>query len=163
MSVEYPSDHTQPPADLLPDDSKDASYKRKVISSSLLVLIILVAITSVVAFRGGSGVFHGGSKVSAATPAQIAPAAVSITDSGFVPATVTIKVGQAVVWTNDAVTSHFVISDDPVPLKAGEPQPNSVQSIKPGDTYSYVFNQAGSYGYHDTIDPSFQGTVVVKQ
>lgn len=162
MSVEYPSDHTHPPADLLPGASKDASYNRKVISSSLLVLVVLVAITSVVAFRGGSGVFHGGSKVSAATPAQIAPAAVNITDLGFVPANVTVKVGQAVVWTNNAVTSHFVISDAPVPLKAGEPQPNSGQSLKPADTYTYVFNQAGSYGYHDTNDPSFQGTVVVK-
>jgi plastocyanin len=162
MSVEYPDSPSRPQADLLPQSSKDASYNRRVLSSSFMVLIGLVVITTVVAFRSSPGVFQGGSKVSAATPAQIAPAAVSITKNGFSPSTVTLKVGQAVVWTNDDVLSHLVVADATQPLNPTEPIPNSGPALSPSDSYSYVFNQAGSYGYHDTKNPNFKGTVEVK-
>jgi plastocyanin len=162
MSVQYPDSPSQPPADYLPSPATDPSYNRRVISSSLMILIFLVAITTVVAFRASPGVFQGGTKVSAASPLAVAPADVNITSKGFVPATVSIKVGQGVAWTNADVIPHFVIADNPTPLTATEPLPNSGKALGPTDSYSYVFNQAGTYGYHDSLSPNFKGTVVVK-
>lgn len=161
MSVELPEPNTRVP-DLLPHSPKDDAANRRIISSSFFLLIALIVITTVVAFRTSPGVFHGGSKASAATPLNIAPAAVSITKGGFSPSTVTVKAGQAVVWTNHANSSHFVVADDPKPVNANEPLPNSGQPINPSDSYSYVFNQAGTYGYHDTANPAFKGTIEVK-
>jgi len=33
--------------------------------------------------------------------------------------------------------------------------------LKPGATYSFTFNTAGRYGYHDALHPAFTGTITV--
>ena len=73
-----------------------------------------------------------------------------------------IKAGQAVVWTNKDNAPHAVASD-PYPTDNTLRQFNSLTNISPSDTYSFVFNKAGTYTYHDDRNPySFIGTVVVK-
>jgi plastocyanin len=60
-----------------------------------------------------------------------------------------------VIWTNDDGVQHTVTS---VPQGAFDSGP-----IDPGKTYSYTFNQAGTFEYSCTIHPSItHGNVVVK-
>lgn len=79
--------------------------------------------------------------------------AVSIDNLAFSPSTVTISVGDSVVWTNNDNTSHTVSSDTGA-FDSGV--------LASGDTFSLDFSTAGTYEYHCNFHPSMTGTVVVQ-
>lgn len=89
------------------------------------------------------------------TPVTTTPTPVSVDIRGytFVPGTVGISKGTTVTWTNDDGVPHTVTSIS----GAFDSGP-----IDPGKTYSYTFNQAGTFEYSCTIHPSIpHGNVVV--
>ncbi len=87
---------------------------------------------------------------------------VAISSSGFVPSTITVKVGQGVTWTNTDKASHEVNSD-PFPTDGTVSDFNDKSPILTNDQFSYVFIKAGTYTYHDDLNPyTFKGTVIVK-
>jgi plastocyanin len=88
----------------------------------------------------------------------VAPAAsavtktVSIKRTSFSPATVGITAGDTIRWRNDDTRDHQVVSTtgtfaSPV--------------LRPGRTYSFRFDVAGTYRYRDALVPSSTGTVRV--
>jgi amicyanin len=83
--------------------------------------------------------------------------AVTIQSFAFSPASITVKVGDSVTWTNQDSVAHTVTADDGV--TGG---PNS-QLIEKGKTYSFTFAKAGTYTYHCSVHPSMKGTVTVTQ
>lgn len=101
-----------------------------------------------------------------------APGAVAVTirDFTFTPANVTVKVGQSVRWTNQGGTTHTVTADDGSfdsgSIGApGAPDPYGNGSA-PGGSFTFVFNQAGTFHYHCKLHPpaqypGFVGTVTV--
>lgn len=82
---------------------------------------------------------------------------VVISSSGFSPATIRVKKGKAVTWTNQDTAPHQIKADQTtLGLDTGE-------SLASGDAYSYTFVEAGTYTYHDPLHPaSPQGIVVVE-
>jgi plastocyanin len=78
---------------------------------------------------------------------------VSITSTGFVPESITVTVGDTVVWTNNDTTDHTATDDELT---------WDTDIIDPALTGSQVFNTAGTYTYSDTIDPTLTGTIIVK-
>ncbi|OFV80941.1 MAG: hypothetical protein A2W26_01975 [Acidobacteria bacterium RBG_16_64_8] len=80
-------------------------------------------------------------------------AQVTIKGFAFDPASVTIKTGEGVTWTNEDSATHDVVAD------GGE---FSSGDILTGDTYSFTFDKAGTYPYICGIHPSMKGTVVVE-
>lgn len=80
-------------------------------------------------------------------------AKVTIANFAFSPATVNVKVGDTVTWTNDDSTAHQVYSDDGQ-IKGPE--------MSQGATFSYTFKKAGTVAYHCNIHKQMTGTVVVK-
>lgn len=141
---------------LPPARGPGSSNKNMVLTGGLLILIALVAISSYYAFRTKPKTTT--TKVTTVTvaPSKIAPAAVSISSSGFSPATISTKAGQAVVWTNSDTATHLVASTNPKPVFS------SKQALAEDDSYSYVFGKAGTYPYNDTSNPTLKGVVVVK-
>ena len=79
--------------------------------------------------------------------------AVSIKGFKFVPADITVKVGDTVVWTNDDTVSHTVESSDGT-LKSDE--------LSKGDTYRFTFKKTGKHDYACGIHPSMHGSVTVQ-
>ena len=71
----------------------------------------------------------------------------------FNPAEVTISVGETFTWTNEDSVTHTVAADN------GEFESGEFES---GDSFSFTFDQAGSYPYHCTIHPDMTGTVTVQ-
>lgn len=71
-------------------------------------------------------------------------------DNGFVPKSMTVKVGTTITWTNRDTIDHTVSSD----------QFNSPTIPRDG-TYSRRFTTAGSFSYHCSIHPSMTGTINV--
>ena len=89
-------------------------------------------------------------------PGTTTPSSVSVVikNFAFTPDIVEISKGTTVTWTNDDGVRHTVTS---VPQGTFDSGP-----IDPGKTYSYTFNQAGTFEYSCTIHPSIpHGNVVV--
>ena len=79
--------------------------------------------------------------------------AVKITATGFSPKTVTINQGDIVKWTNADKVNHQLVAGKGV---------FASPILKPGQTYSFTFNTAGGYAYHDALHPTLKGAVYVK-
>jgi amicyanin len=88
--------------------------------------------------------------------APAAASSVTILTDSYSPATLTVKVGDTVTWTNTDTTSgnaHTVTSQGRGPLKSS--------SLTQGQAYSSTFTAAGTYPYYCAIHPDMKGTVTV--
>lgn len=74
------------------------------------------------------------------------------TTNGFVPATITVKRGTTVTWTNRDLSPHTVTGNG---WGSG--------TLQPDQTYTYTFNSTGSFDYKCTIHTAMNGTVNVVQ
>jgi plastocyanin len=137
----------------------DSSSGRKL--PGLMIVLVLLVI-GVGAYTLSLGNNTSSNKGSTAALLAAAPGQVSITSSSFIPATITVKVGQAVTWTNTDNASHTVASD-PYPSDNTLAGLNSGQNLTAAnDHYTYVFHSAGTYTYHDDRNPYLlEGTVIV--
>ena len=102
----------------------------------------------------GSSSSSSSSSSSDSTPA-VATSAVTIDDYAFGPQNITIKAGTKVTWTNKDSVAHTVTADT-----SSSNAPSSSE-IAPGQSFSFTFLKAGTYGYHCTIHPSMQASVTV--
>jgi plastocyanin len=89
---------------------------------------------------------------SPATPASTATKTVQIKRSAFSPSSITIKTGDTVRWVNVDTQNHQVVSNN-----------GSFVSpiLPPGRSYSHRFQAAGTYRYHDGLNPTVRGVVKV--
>ena len=78
---------------------------------------------------------------------------VEIKNFSFNPASLTVKTGDTVTWTNNDTATHTVVADD-----------NSFSSsdLAPGASFTHTFTKAGTVAYHCSIHPSMTATVVVQ-
>ena len=90
----------------------------------------------------------------AATRARAAEATASIDNFTFSPATLTVPAGTKVTWTNHDDIPHTVTS-------AATPPLFNSHALDTGDSFSFVFDTPGRYGYFCALHPHMQGTVVV--
>ncbi|MGH3929790.1 MAG: cupredoxin domain-containing protein [Pseudonocardiaceae bacterium] len=91
-----------------------------------------------------------------ASGSQQAPVehAVSMEGLQFVPALLTIAVGDTVTWTNNDDALHTVtVTDGPEIFES--------ELLNPGDTFSYTFTKVGTYEYYCAVHPDMKGSVVV--
>jgi len=77
--------------------------------------------------------------------------------SCFLPADVTVGIGDTVTWTNDSSVIHTVTSGNP----DGPDGSFDSSIIMAGGTFSYTFTEAGQYEYFCSIHPWMQGIVTV--
>jgi plastocyanin len=87
---------------------------------------------------------------------------VEYTEQGFTPKTITVKVGTTVTWVNKDSDPMWVASN-PHPIHTDLPGFDALKQIPTGETYSYTFTKVGNWGYHNHLNPSNTGTVVVEQ
>jgi amicyanin len=90
-----------------------------------------------------------------------APQAVAATQqvhmSGYAygPATLTIKVGDTVTWTNHDQAPHDAVTT------AGPAQFRSPM-LATGQTWSFTFTTPGTYSYYCSVHPDMRGQIVVQ-
>lgn len=85
---------------------------------------------------------------------------IQVTPSGFNPQTVTVKAGTKVSWINNSGQS-VSINSAPHPLHSDYP-PLNLGRVDDGGLISLVFDKAGTYGYHNHLNPSWTGDIVVE-
>jgi len=99
--------------------------------------------------RGGRA--YGGGPTSSSAGTTASGTAVAIDNFAFSPATLKVKVGRKVTWTNKQGVAHTVTADGGA---FDHPMPS-------GARFSFAFAKAGSFAYHCTIHPSMHATIVV--
>lgn len=98
---------------------------------------------------------------SSATAEVMDKKVVTITSAGFSPKDITVKVGETVVWINQDTNPHTVNSD-PHPTHTVYQPINQVGRIQASEEKSFTFDKAGTYKYHDHLNPSLTGIVTVQ-
>ncbi|SMC62064.1 cupredoxin domain-containing protein [Kibdelosporangium aridum] len=95
--------------------------------------------------------------VQAAAPATAQPAAaktVEIMGYKYMPADLTIAVGDTVTWTNHDSAPHNVVVTD-------GPEKFTSPLLQQGQTYTYTFSKAGTYSYFCSVHPDMTAKVTV--
>jgi plastocyanin len=77
---------------------------------------------------------------------------VSITSTGFSPASLTIVTGSTVSWTNNDNMVHTVTTAEGS-INSGD--------IAPASTYTKTFSTAGTYNYYDAHNTNMKGVLIV--
>lgn len=125
------------------------------IMKTKFLLISLFSIFAMVLSSCGAVAPAGGTNPTS-TPSNPGGATgnqVIISGFAFSPATLTIKVGTEVTWTNMDSVEHSVVSSSGSEVNS--------PLIPQNGTYSHVFNTPGTYEYHCSIHPNMLGTVIV--
>jgi plastocyanin len=81
---------------------------------------------------------------------------IAIKNFAFSPASLTIKSGTPVTWTNQDGAPHQIASDP------GAPVAFKSESLANGASYQFTFTKPGTYSYYCTIHPSMKGTIIVQ-
>ncbi|MFE1881378.1 cupredoxin domain-containing protein [Streptomyces diastatochromogenes] len=89
-----------------------------------------------------------------AAAAPVTGNAVAIKNFAFSPATLKVKAGTTVTWTNQDTDAHTVTS-------AGSGGPLHSAALAPHATYTYTFTKPGTFAYLCTIHPFMTATVEV--
>ena len=78
---------------------------------------------------------------------------VTIQNFAFSPATITVKAGQSITWTNEDSAGHSATADD-----------NSWDTgvLPQGQSKAITFAKAGTYTYHCSVHPNMKATVIVQ-
>lgn len=98
------------------------------------------------------------SPVASGTPAASGDAAsgapaVAIANFAFDPPTLQVAAGTTVTWTNNDSSPHTVTADD-----------GSFDSgnLDPGQSFTFTFDQGGTFAYHCSYHPNMQASIVVQ-
>ncbi len=98
------------------------------------------------------------------TPSTAAPdsssSTITYSDSGFSPATLTVKAGTLVtIKNNSSMDLQFSSDDHPTHLK--DPELNQAD-IGPGKTQTFTPTTKGTWGYHNHQNSTDTGTLIVQ-
>lgn len=83
------------------------------------------------------------------------------TDSGFSPNKLEISVGSIVIFKNESSDLMWVASA-PHPTHTNYPAFDAKKGYEKDIDYSFTFDKAGEFKYHDHLNPSRFGAIIVK-
>jgi plastocyanin len=129
------------------------SKRKRFIGIALLVVITIAAVTALVLYLQNMALDNESQQSAPNAEVNIQPR------NGFTPATVKVKKGQTVVWTNNDSQPHKLsITTANAPEGFGTDDP-----LNAGETYSFTFEADGTYTYNDPLNPlGTNGTVIVE-
>lgn len=104
------------------------------------LFVVLISILGVVAVSGCTSTTNSTSSM------------VTIENSSFNPAVLTVPAGTTVMWTNKASKIQNIVSNTGI-FSSG--------NLSSGMIYKYTFNKTGTYPYHSTVNTSMKGTIIV--
>jgi len=86
-------------------------------------------------------------------------AIIELSDTGFLPSTISVKVGTRVQWRNSTDSDHKLVANSET-VNAGMP---AEVNIVAHNTYSVNFGKEGTYNFYDGSHPTFNDVVIVTQ
>lgn len=140
---------THRPADDRATNAARLAVTRRVLGAAFALVTAVVAAFALT-LAGAQPAIQG---IGHVPPVAAAGPEVKITDGAYQPASLTITQGDVVTWTNTGIAKHTVTADD-----------GSFDSgaLSTSDVFGNLFDKAGTFTYHDTLDPTMKGTVIVR-
>jgi predicted secreted protein with PEFG-CTERM motif len=120
-------------------------------------LFIIFTVFSLIAITPSVFADHTTATVTNA-PGSSVPGCEQTADGCFIPSMVTIDIGGEVIWENNDTAAHTVTSGTPSG-EVGAVFDSSL--IAPGSTFSYEFEDAGTFDYFCMVHPWMAGVVMV--
>lgn len=87
---------------------------------------------------------------------------ISLTDAGFKPQDITIDRGTTVTFSTTR-SAQFWPASNPHPTHEVDPHFDPKHPLQPDDTWSFMFEKAGTWGYHDHVRSYYTGTIYVAE
>ncbi len=147
----------------------------RTIGSIVVILIIIAAAWYFLAGPASSPTVETPVGTQSATP-ETGPVTVTYTDQGFSPASLTVAEGTTVTFVNQS-SEDLWFASDPHPAHtaydgtsrsqhcaagyAGAAPLDSCKALKAGESFSFVFDKAGTWGFHNHSHDEMRGTVYV--
>jgi plastocyanin len=113
--------------------------------------ILCLAFSLMAALLGFPAVAPG--VAAAAAPAVAGKAEVKIDNFNFSPATLTVKAGTEITWTNGDDIPHTVVGDGRI-FKS--------KVLGTGEKFTFTVSKPGTYSYSCSIHPNMTGKLVVE-
>jgi len=79
---------------------------------------------------------------------------------GFVPSSIEAKVGSTITFLNKT-GANVQIASDLHPIHTNNPDFDS-GTLAENSSWSFTFSKAGTYGFHDHLNPGSRGSATVK-
>jgi plastocyanin len=143
----------------------ESKTTRSEVVMRLAIRVVGLGLIAAVAFVGcASGSSAPSASPSPSPTASPKPVAISIKSFAFNPATVEVAKGTTVTWTNEDPINHTVTTGTPPPspsLSTGDGRINSGR-IQATSTFSFTFNEVGTFTYFCAVHPRMVATITVK-
>lgn len=130
-----------------------------------MVVVGILVLVGAVVLLGNQG--QKTSQTSIPTPTQVSglgqqvsSASIELTSSGFIQQTLNIKVGTKVTWMNKSGVA-IQIASAPHPTHTAYP-PLNLGMVEDGGSVSLIFGELGTYEYHNHLNPTQSGSIVVE-
>jgi plastocyanin len=92
---------------------------------------------------------------------QVFQKVITINDQAFEPPEMTITQGDSIVFLNKGKEKHWPASNIH-PTHGIYPEFDPKQPIEPDQLWSFAFNKAGNWRYHDHLFPEMKGVIIVE-
>jgi len=125
-----------------------------------IYIFIVVAVVLAIGYTAFKGYGQGSVKSVPVVQTTTNGNVVQVTQSGFEPKTITIKAGETVVWKN-IDGGEVSINSAVHPTHLVYP-PLNLGTLSQGSEVSLKFDTAGRYSYHNHLNPSETGEVIVQ-
>jgi plastocyanin len=122
----------------------------------LIVFPVVLGLLTLVVACDGSGDASSTDAYGESNPQVVTANSFTVEMKGnqFVPQGISVRVGTTVKWVNHDQVAHNV--------RQIESEFLSLDSIPPGETFTYTFTRAGTFRYQCTFHhPLMNGTVIV--
>ncbi len=125
-----------------------------------IVLVSAVALSACKSNVATQSSTSGTDASAESSSSQQATGEIDYTDSGYTPATLTVKVGQTITVKNSS-SAAMSFNSDPHPIHTSFSELN-LGKIDAGGSKTLTLNKAGTYTYHNHLKASHKGSIVVE-
>jgi len=140
--------------------------KKAIIALVILVIVVAGAALWMMRKEPSTNTNNTSTDTSNSTPSTsdatptATQATITYSDSGYSPSSITVKNGDTVIIKNTSSRS-MQFDSDPHPAHTINPELN-VGSVPPGEQMSFVVDTKGTFGYHNHLNASQKGTIIVE-
>lgn len=133
-------------------------FTSKTIKISMLALFVIIGIVYLL-IRQSSDSDNSTTKDVKSVAGKIVEVIID-EKGGFIPNTVVINAGDTISWKSKDEDGPHQIAANPHPTRTELPELYSAK-LSVDEAYSYTFNGAGKYNYHDFLNPQLNGLIIV--
>ncbi len=122
--------------------------------AEMMYRILIIKQNNYAPFGGSTANPSPAPVIATTTPAKTVN--ISIQGFRYNPPALTVHLGDTVVWENMDTAPHTVTT------QSGAPIGFDSGTLGQGQTFSYTFNQSGTYNYHCTFHAEMNGSILVQ-